>query len=193
MCPPSRSRPRRFAPSRTEAGGPRRRRPLRHRRRRPGFAAARHRPLRARPRPARQRDQPRRRRLGRGRRVVAAGARRAHAGGLVLAVRGGLLGARRGRRRQASDDLHRRGPHRLCPHFDVVIESQAVGMRKPDPRIYQLACRELGVTPPETAFLDDIGMNLKSARAPGMHTIKVDDPDAALRELSALVGFDLTG
>jgi putative hydrolase of the HAD superfamily len=85
------------------------------------------------------------------------------------------------------------GPHRLRPHFDMVIESQAVGMRKPDPRIYQLACRELGVTPAETAFLDDIGLNLKSARALGMHTIKVADPDVALRELAALVGFDLLG
>jgi putative hydrolase of the HAD superfamily len=84
-------------------------------------------------------------------------------------------------------------PHRLRPHFDVVVESQAVGMRKPDPRIYELACRELGVTPPETAFLDDIGLNLKSARALGMHTIKVDEPDAALRELEALVGFALLG
>ena len=84
-----------------------------------------------------------------------------------------------------------RGPHRLQSHFDVVIESQAVGLRKPDPLIYQLACRELGVAPPETAFLDDIGLNLKPARALGMHTIKVDDPDSALRELSALVGFDL--
>jgi putative hydrolase of the HAD superfamily len=83
------------------------------------------------------------------------------------------------------------GPHRLRTHFDVMIESQAVGLRKPDPRIYQLACRELGVAPTETAFLDDIGLNLKSARALGMHTIKVDDPDAALRELAALVGFDL--
>jgi putative hydrolase of the HAD superfamily len=83
------------------------------------------------------------------------------------------------------------GPHRLRPHFDVVIESQAVGMRKPDPRIYQLACRELGVAPAETAFLDDIGLNLKSARALGLHTIKVSDPDVALRELSMLVGFDL--
>ena len=82
-------------------------------------------------------------------------------------------------------------PHRLRPHFDVMIESQAVGLRKPDPRIYQLACRELGVAPAETAFLDDIGLNLKSARALGMHTIKVDEPDAALRELSALVGVDL--
>lgn len=83
------------------------------------------------------------------------------------------------------------GPHRLRPHFDVVIESQAVGMRKPDPRIYELACRQLGVVPVETAFLDDIGLNLKSARALGLHTIKVSDPDVALRELSMLVGFDL--
>ncbi len=82
-------------------------------------------------------------------------------------------------------------PHRLRPHFDVVIESQAVRLRKPDPRIYHLACRELGVAPAETAFLDDIGMNLKPARALGMQTIKVDDPDVALRELSALVGLDL--
>jgi putative hydrolase of the HAD superfamily len=85
------------------------------------------------------------------------------------------------------------GPHPLRPHFDVVIESQAVGMRKPDPRFYELACRELSVTPPETAFLDDIGLNLKSARALGMHTIKVGEPDAALRELGTLVGFDLLG
>ena len=84
-------------------------------------------------------------------------------------------------------------PHRLRPHFDVVIESQAVGLRKPDPRIYQLACRELGVLPAATAFLDDIGLNLKSARALGLHTIKVDDPDVALCELSALVGCDLLG
>ena len=41
------------------------------------------------------------------------------------------------------------------------------------------------------AFLDDIGRNLKPARALGMATIKVDDPDAALRELGALLGFDL--
>ena len=49
----------------------------------------------------------------------------------------------------------------------------------------------LRVEPAETAFLDDIGTNLKSARALGMHTIKVDDPAQALRELGALVGLDL--
>src|SRR5215510_6353835 len=75
--------------------------------------------------------------------------------------------------------------------FHVFIESSMVGLRKPDPRIYQLTCRELGVEPAQTAFLDDIGRNLKSARALGMTTIKVDDPDLALRELSAVLGFDL--
>jgi epoxide hydrolase-like predicted phosphatase len=81
--------------------------------------------------------------------------------------------------------------HRLREHFDVFLESAVVGLRKPDPQIYELVCRELGVAPSRTAFLDDIGRNLKTARALGMSTIKVDDPDTALRELGALVGFDL--
>jgi putative hydrolase of the HAD superfamily len=51
----------------------------------------------------------------------------------------------------------------------------------------------MGVEPPRAAFLDDIGRNLKTARALGMTTIKVDDPDLALRELAALLGFDLLG
>ena len=85
----------------------------------------------------------------------------------------------------------RPGRETLRELFHVFIESSRVGLRKPDPRIYQLTCRELGVEPAQTAFLDDIGRNLKSARALGMTTIKVDDPDLALRELSAVLGFDL--
>ena len=84
-----------------------------------------------------------------------------------------------------------RPPHPVREHFDVFVESSVVGLRKPDPRIYELACRQLGVTPARTAFLDDIGTNLKTARALGIATIKVDDPSAALRELSALLGFPL--
>ena len=83
-------------------------------------------------------------------------------------------------------------PSPLRELFNVFVESRAVGMRKPDPRIYRLVCRELGVEPARTAFLDDIGANLKSARALGMATIKVVDPDAALRELGVLLGFDLS-
>jgi putative hydrolase of the HAD superfamily len=84
-----------------------------------------------------------------------------------------------------------RGPNPLAEHFDVIVESAIVGLRKPDPRIYELVCRELGVTPSETVFLDDIGRNLKAARGLGMTTIKVDDPDDALRELGAVLGVDL--
>ena len=79
----------------------------------------------------------------------------------------------------------------LHAHFDAFIESAVVGLRKPDPRIYELVCRELRVEPPRAAFLDDIGRNLKPARALGMATIKVNDPDQALRDLSALLGIEL--
>lgn len=75
--------------------------------------------------------------------------------------------------------------------FEVVVESARVGMRKPDPRIYQLACEGLGVTPPEAAFLDDLGANLKGARALGMTTIKVDHTTGAIDELERALGFPL--
>jgi putative hydrolase of the HAD superfamily len=72
--------------------------------------------------------------------------------------------------------------------FDVVIESSKVGVRKPDPRFYEMACRALAVEPTESVFLDDLGINLKPARLMGMHTIKVVAADQALRELYAVLG-----
>jgi putative hydrolase of the HAD superfamily len=68
-----------------------------------------------------------------------------------------------------------------------------LGVRKPDPRFYQLACEAVGVLPDQSVFLDDLGVNLKPARALGMHTIKVSDPDEALAELGRLTGLALTG
>jgi putative hydrolase of the HAD superfamily len=73
--------------------------------------------------------------------------------------------------------------------FDVVIESAVVGLRKPDPRIYELVLRELDVEAVASVFLDDLGINLKPARALGMTTIKVTDPDDALAELADTLGF----
>jgi len=75
--------------------------------------------------------------------------------------------------------------------FDVVIESSLVGVRKPDQRIYEIACEELGVRPDEIVFLDDLGVNLKPAAQMGMTTIKVIDADKALAELEEAVGFPL--
>jgi putative hydrolase of the HAD superfamily len=86
-----------------------------------------------------------------------------------------------------SDD----GTRTLRPHFDVFIESSVEGLRKPDRRIYELACERLGVAPHEAVFLDDIGSNLKAARALGIATIKVEEPDTALAELEALLGLAL--
>jgi putative hydrolase of the HAD superfamily len=72
--------------------------------------------------------------------------------------------------------------------FDAVLESRVLGVRKPDPRFYELACATLGVAPEESVFLDDLGVNLKPARLLGMHTIKVIDPDEALAELEEVLG-----
>jgi putative hydrolase of the HAD superfamily len=80
----------------------------------------------------------------------------------------------------------------VLDHFDVIVESSRAGVRKPDPAIYEMVCRELGVEPPEAVFLDDLGVNLKPARAMGMTTIKVDDPAVAIAELEAVVGFPLS-
>jgi putative hydrolase of the HAD superfamily len=79
----------------------------------------------------------------------------------------------------------------LLAMFDVVVESSVVGVRKPEPRFYELACEQLGIEPTEAVFLDDLGINLKPARAMGMATIKVGDPAVALAELEAIVGFPL--
>lgn len=75
--------------------------------------------------------------------------------------------------------------------FDLVVESSLEGIRKPNPRIYQIACERLGVTPEQAVFLDDLGVNLKPARALGMQTIKVIDEQQAIDELARIVGLEL--
>jgi putative hydrolase of the HAD superfamily len=86
----------------------------------------------------------------------------------------------------------------LLELFDAVVESSVEGVRKPEPAIYALALDRLSaaagrqIAPARCAYLDDLGINLKPARALGMHTIKVVEPGPALAELSALTGLDLT-
>lgn len=75
--------------------------------------------------------------------------------------------------------------------FDAVVESSKVGVRKPEPRFYEIACETLNVEPGEAVFLDDLGINLKPARELGMTTIKVGDPDVAIAELSEVLGMPL--
>ena len=75
--------------------------------------------------------------------------------------------------------------------FDVVVESALEGIRKPDPAIYELVCARLDVAPAECVFLDDLGVNLKPARAMGMTTVKVVEPRAALIELGNHLALEL--
>jgi putative hydrolase of the HAD superfamily len=75
--------------------------------------------------------------------------------------------------------------------FDVIVESSKAGVRKPDQRFYEIACEQLDIEPRQAVFLDDLGINLKPARAMGMTTIKVGDPDVAIAELEAVTGLDL--
>jgi putative hydrolase of the HAD superfamily len=79
----------------------------------------------------------------------------------------------------------------LLRHFDVVVQSSVEGVRKPDPAFYERACTRLGVAAEECVFLDDLGVNLKPARALGMRTIKVIDADSALVELEEILGISL--
>ena len=75
--------------------------------------------------------------------------------------------------------------------FDRVIESSKEGLRKPDPRIYALACERMGVAPAEVVYLDDLGINLKPAKAMGMTTIKVTSEAQAIEDLSSALGIAL--
>eukprot|EP01062_Namystynia_karyoxenos_P028691 TRINITY_DN21698_c0_g1_i1.p1 TRINITY_DN21698_c0_g1~~TRINITY_DN21698_c0_g1_i1.p1 ORF type:complete len:565 (+),score=123.13 TRINITY_DN21698_c0_g1_i1:72-1766(+) len=79
--------------------------------------------------------------------------------------------------------------------FDTVVESALTGLRKPDPRIYHLACERLGVDPGRCVFLDDLGLNLRPARAMGMGTVRVSPGPGGARsaaaELGKLVGIPL--
>jgi putative hydrolase of the HAD superfamily len=75
--------------------------------------------------------------------------------------------------------------------FDHVIESAKIGLRKPDPRIYQMMVEALGVDPKACIYLDDLGVNLKPARDMGMTTIKVVNAPQAIAELEAATGLSL--
>jgi putative hydrolase of the HAD superfamily len=75
--------------------------------------------------------------------------------------------------------------------FDHVIESAKSGIRKPNPRIYKMMCEALHVKPSACVFLDDLGVNLKPARAMGMTTIKVETGPQAIKELEAATGLKL--
>ena len=78
----------------------------------------------------------------------------------------------------------------IMARFDHVVESSKVGIRKPDPAIYRLACDALVVTPDRCVYLDDLGINCKPAAALGMAAIKVSSGAQALADLESALGLE---
>ncbi len=79
----------------------------------------------------------------------------------------------------------------IMARFDHVIESSKAGVRKPDPRIYEMMCDLLSVSPESCVYLDDLGINCKPAATLGMHAIKVTSGEQALADLEAAVEIEL--
>lgn len=80
------------------------------------------------------------------------------------------------------------GSDGLVTHFDTVVESVVEGTRKPERRIYEICLERLGMRPEACIMLDDLGPNLKPARAMGMRTVKVISENHALAVLDELHG-----
>jgi putative hydrolase of the HAD superfamily len=104
--------------------------------------------------------------------------RRARAGGLSTALLSNSWGL----------DYPRDGWDEL---FDAVVISGEVGLRKPEPEIYQLAASRLGRRPQECVFVDDLAPNIRGAVATGMVGVRHRDPEQTIDELEALFGLPL--
>jgi putative hydrolase of the HAD superfamily len=78
--------------------------------------------------------------------------------------------------------------------FEVIVDSGFVGMRKPDPRIYELTLERLGeVRAEECVFVDDIELNCDAARELGMEAVHFVDAEQAIAEVEALLTGDGAG
>lgn len=75
--------------------------------------------------------------------------------------------------------------------FELVVDSAWVGMRKPDPRIYELTIERLGgLAPEEHLFVDDNELNIQAARELGLHAVHFRSNDQAIPEIRSALGLD---
>jgi putative hydrolase of the HAD superfamily len=77
--------------------------------------------------------------------------------------------------------------------FDVAVISGEVGLHKPEPEIYELACERLGIEPAAAVFVDDLRENCAGAEAVGMTAVLHRETPATLARLEELFGLDLSG
>ena len=69
--------------------------------------------------------------------------------------------------------------------FDVVVDSSELGVRKPDPRIYEATLTALGVAPEAAVFIDDLEINCEAAAALGMRAVWFQHTDQAIADVEA--------
>lgn len=89
----------------------------------------------------------------------------------------------------ASDEKKASATAAIFPLFDAIIESSKAGVRKPDPRIYEMMCELLDVRPDACVYLDDLGVNCKPAAQLGMTAIKVTGETQLLDDLEKATGL----
>ncbi len=75
--------------------------------------------------------------------------------------------------------------------FDIYVNSALVGIRKPDPAIFELTLEQLGIEPQQAIFVDDLVYNVDAARELGIHTVQFVDPETSLAELETLLGHQI--
>ena len=95
--------------------------------------------------------------------------------------------------REFADMGDGRGWHRWVPLelMNVITDSSALGVRKPDPAIYTHTLTELGVEPHEAVFVDDTAINVEAAAALGMHGVLVGaDPAPAVERIRMIAGLN---
>jgi putative hydrolase of the HAD superfamily len=69
--------------------------------------------------------------------------------------------------------------------FETVVDSAFVGMRKPDPGIYELTLERLGLPAEACVFVDDLQINVDAARALGMRGVVYRDTAQAIADVEA--------
>lgn len=82
---------------------------------------------------------------------------------------------------------------RIREHFDAVVLSGDVGLRKPDRRIYEITAERLGLAPSQCAFVDDLEANIEGAREVGMFVVLHEDIEETAARLEEFLGIDLRG
>jgi len=78
--------------------------------------------------------------------------------------------------------------YQFADRCDLIIYSHEVGVAKPEQRIFELACAQLGVLPTEMLFLDDVAANVEAARQLGIHAILFQDTAQAIRDIEVVLG-----